>query len=148
MPLTNAQIKQAIQSSALDNRCFSIYLFLKELITRPDAKGSISPYRVFNTTTNSYVQTVEDLLSGIDDASIISGYDFLDTFSTDRVHTFYAIPTNLTIDFTNPTRSDNKFIERYGYANYIRFSLTYLNEGDTDPLPIKVLDISLTNSLD
>lgn len=147
MSLSNADIKQIIQSSALDKRCFSIYLFLKDLINRPDALGPISRYRVYNNLTSTYVQTVEDLLTAIDANSIVSGYDFLDTFGTDRVHTFYAIPSNLVLDFSNPTLSDNKFLERYGFAKYISFSITYLNDGESDSVPLKIVDISLTTDL-
>jgi hypothetical protein len=143
MPLTNAQVKQAISDSVLDNRCFSIYLFLEELITRPNAVSSDTLYRIYDANNNP-VTTVESLLTSIDDSTLVMGYDFMDTFCTDRVHTFEVIVTNLTINF-NYSIDDNKWTGKYGMSKYLRFCMTYLNDGATDSVPIKVVDIALTN---
>lgn len=142
--LTNAIAKTTLIDNLNDIRISAITLFLERLIERKIHGGGINQYRIKNKLTDTYITSLADFISAIDEAELTYDFNYSgDKAEADRLRSLIIIPNNFIIELDSHTDEDDLYFSHYGKSvNRIMFLLNYMNDGDT-VLPLKVFDIRL-----
>ncbi len=144
MPLSATDVKTLLVNNINDPRIFAAYDFLDKLHYRQTPLDGISPYRIYDTNSNSYITSMSALLSAINTADIEYGFTFNHKFDPSVAVPIYVLIKSLEVRLHPYCAEDIIFISRFGeeQKKYIRFELRYLNDTDS-ALPLKIVNFSL-----
>lgn len=142
--LTPANVKTIITANFSDDRIFSIQSFISRLIERKRFSDGINQYRIKNINDGTYVTTLADFITKIDDTKLFAEYQYNSAaMSGDRTHPFVATIGNLEIELNKHSAEDEIYFTMFGQeAKKIMFILNYTSDADT-VLPIKILEVKL-----
>lgn len=142
--LTKAELKSIITNNFNDVRISSIVLFINELIEREKYGGGINQYRIFDTKTNSFITSLNQFITAIDENSLSMRYLYgSEKMTGDRMHPMVATIGNFVVQLNEYSEEDQEYFKTYGKATKINFLLNYLADGDT-VLPLKIFEVRLS----
>lgn len=142
--LTNAQIKTILIDNLNDLRINGAALFINNLISRENYGGGIEQYRIYNTNTNSYVESLVDFINGIDENTLVQNWNINTGLKElDKTQPTVITLSNFEVSLEKTTDEDYSFTEMYGVSTKkIVIVLNYLSDGDTI-LPLKIVRVKL-----
>lgn len=142
--LTNAQIKTILIDNLNDLRINGAALFINNLISRENYGGGIEQYRIYNTNTNAYVESLADFINGIDENTLVQNWSINTGLKElDKTQPTVITLSNFEVSLEKTTDEDYSFTEMYGVSTKkIVIVLNYLSDGDTI-LPLKIVRVKL-----
>ncbi len=145
--LSHSDLKNIIISNLADDKIVGVQYYLTELLERRKHGDGIPQYRIKNTLTDTYVQTLVDIGSSIDAASMsVFCHPMESKLSTNQmVMPVIVYVNNLTVELIRISDSDVYFGSASGTGiKKLAFTVGYTGDGDAD-LPLKIINVKLVD---
>lgn len=142
--LSNADFKDIIAQNLTDPRIFSIQSFLTRLIERKTHGDGILQYRIKDKITNTFVTSLDDLITKLDAGSLACDYFYYsDKMAGDRTHPTAVNLSNFVVSLDEHSPEDAVYFGMFGREDKnVLLLLNYLSDGDS-VLPLKIFEIRL-----
>ena len=143
--MTKQELKDLLILNLESIKTYGAQVKVRDLIERGIDDPNISNFRVFDTTTDSHVTSLDDFKNKIDADMIME--DFHRTGNSNygvfNGCSFTVTLGNFVVDINEHTSKDQWYAMTYGVGfRRIQFTLNYLNDAD-DIQPLKVQEVKL-----
>jgi len=141
--ITKSQVRQIITTNLNDIRMSSIQLFIDQFISRKVHGDGIEQYRIKDTLTDTYITSLNEFISKLDENHISYGYSMNSSIQSGEIITpMYILLNQYLVTLDENSDEDDVYVSRFGFSKTIALHATYMNDGDMS-VPLKIYSVKL-----